>query len=794
MVSKAVQRVLDKLPNAKRSGQRWLAICPAHDDHNPSLSIKEGDNGRPLLKCFAGCRFEDIVKALELQPSDLRPAASKSLRRRSPRKPNSASKPTFATSDDAKVALERRFGPVSNAWPYRNTQESIVGVVLRWDIPGGKDYRPVSLDTKTGRWFIGGMPTPRPLYCLRELEHAERVFVCEGEKSADGARSIGLTATTSPHGAKSAAQADWSPLAGKDIIILPDNNEAGEKYAQDVIQLLTELSPAPQIRIVRLPDLPEGGDIVDFLQARETDIEQAKSDIQGLVNAAAPVDRGSTPQVSSSEGALTDVRIEPFQPLPTDVLPEPVASFVHECATSIGCDESFVALPLLVGFTAAIGNSRSVQLKRGWTEPSVLWGAVIGESGTTKSPALEVALRAVRKRQNESIKEYEQALKEWEVEKEVYEAEKANWKKEAMKSKSRAADPPTEPERPVCDRCWTDDATIEALATLLKENPRGLLVIRDELSGWLHFDRYKSRGQGSEVAKWLEMFGARPLVVDRKTSGTICIPRAAVSVIGGIQPGILRRQMGQDKRDNGLLARLLLTMPPRRAKQWTDDDIDPESEKKIAEIFEHLYRLEPAKAPDGDPSPGIVTLADPAKKIWIEFYNEHAQEQADLTGDLASAWSKLEGYAARLALVHHLVRCASGLNPPAKESEIDQESMEAGIALSRWFAEETRRVYSMLAEGEEDTERRRLVELIGNKGGSVSVRDWQRRRHLSSEQAELQLDELVEVGLGRWETVAAGPKGGRMSKQFILANTVLAPTNDRSPAPPNTSADEYGEI
>jgi hypothetical protein len=76
-------------------------------------------------------------------------------------------------------------------------------------------------------WGIGGMPEPRPLYSLPELANTERVYVTEGEPAADAARSIGLTATTCPHGSKSADKADWSPLAGKEAILLRDNDQAG---------------------------------------------------------------------------------------------------------------------------------------------------------------------------------------------------------------------------------------------------------------------------------------------------------------------------------------------------------------------------------------------------------------------------------------------------------------------------------------------------------------------------------------------------------------------------------------
>ena len=66
-----VELVLSKLSDAKANGHGWQSRCPAHEDQNPSLSIAEGDDGRALLKCHAGCTTEDVVAALEIRMADL---------------------------------------------------------------------------------------------------------------------------------------------------------------------------------------------------------------------------------------------------------------------------------------------------------------------------------------------------------------------------------------------------------------------------------------------------------------------------------------------------------------------------------------------------------------------------------------------------------------------------------------------------------------------------------------------------------------------------------------------------
>ena len=228
-----VELVLSKLSDARPNGKGWSARCPAHNDQHPSLAVAEGEDGRALVRCHAGCEVEAICAALELRVSDLMPDRPLAVdtNRPGPRKkgmvttaaPEGGGQRTFLTARAAIAELERRHGPRSAMWTYRNAQNEPVGVIVRWDRPEGKDIRPVA--RHSDGWVIGGMPEPRPLYRLPELAHAKRIYVVEGEKAAEAAWSIGLTATTSPHGSKSAKKADWSPLAGKEVVISPDNNK-----------------------------------------------------------------------------------------------------------------------------------------------------------------------------------------------------------------------------------------------------------------------------------------------------------------------------------------------------------------------------------------------------------------------------------------------------------------------------------------------------------------------------------------------------------------------------------------
>jgi hypothetical protein len=463
---------------------------------------------------------------------------------------------------------------------------------------------------------------------------------------------------------------------------------------------------------------------------------------------------------------------EAFAPFPIDAMPRPVRGFVAAGAKAIGCCPSYIALPLLTALAAAIGNTRRLRLKHNWMVSAILWCAIVGESGTAKTPAFRLALRAIRERQRQALERHAEAMGDYEAELLHYEKALADWKRD----KKTTNEPPRKPEPPQAERCIVSDTTVEALAPLLLTNPRGLLLARDELAGWIgSFDRYAgSKGRaGADAAHWLSMHAGESIVVDRKTGvpRTIFVPQASVCVCGGIQPAILHRALGIEHRESGLAARLLMTCPPRMAKRWTEADIDPAAEATIVRLVDRLYELQPTIGEEGEPRPVVVGLSHDAKGAWKAYYNKHAREQTNLAGELSAAWSKLEEYAARLALVVHFVRWAAHDPTLASADVVDADSMEAGIRLATWFKGEARRVYAMLGESDEDRDRRRLAEWIERKGGSATPRDVQQgcRWLRQPGAAEATLDELAKAGWGAWRDAPTTAKGGRPARVFELS-------------------------
>lgn len=752
----SLEILLAKMTGAKQAGNGWSACCPVHDDRHASLSIAQGNDGTALVKCHAGCDTAAILAAVGMKLADLFPAKAGPTPTRNG-KPASGGR-TFATAKDAVTELERRHGKRSALWTYPNAQGEPVGVVVRWDGPNGKDIRPVA--RHANGWRIGAMPDLRPLYGLPDLSSAACVVVCEGEKAADAARALGFIATTSAGGSQAAGKTDWRPLAGKEVWIIPDNDPPGRKYAEIVAGILAKLTPAPTVWVVALPDLPDGGDIVDWIDAHSDAAEPdaMHAEIEMLAQMVGPWLPGEADDLA-------------FHPFPVDALPEPIRGFVDDGARAIGCDPSYLALPLLTSIAAAIANTRRLELKRGWSAPPILWGAIVGESGTAKTPAFRLVMRPVRERQRKALERYSDAAKEYEADLARWEKAMVAWKRE----KDTTSEPPEKPDPPQAERFIVSDTTVEALAPILLANPRGLLLARDELAGWIgSFDRYAGKGKaGADSANWLSMFNAESIIVDRKTGipRTIHVSQAAVCVSGGIQPAILQRALGLEHRESGLAARLLLTCPPRRAKRWTEADIDPGAEGELAKLFDRLYDLQPTAGDDGESRPLLVRLSGDAKAAWKAYYNAHAVEQANLIGDMAAAWSKLEEYAARLALVIHFTRWAASDPNLTRPDIVDAASMDAGIVLAKWFKHEARRVYAMLDESDAERDQRRLDDWIGGKGGTVTPREVQQgcRWLKKPGAAETALKELVKAGRGTWRYVPTTAKGGRPARVFELS-------------------------
>jgi hypothetical protein len=236
---------------------QYMALCPAHDDHNPSLSIKQCIGGNILLHCFAGCDYQDIFTAV------LRKTGVRINNKKVPGDGIKLPDGILTTSNNQQYVAH---------WAYHDAAGAEIGYVVRYESGAGeKSFLPY-FQKDGDRWKAGFETKDNHLiYNLHKISSVpdeEQIWVCEGEKCADALGELGMIATTSPNGANSADKADWSPLAGRKVTIWPDNDRPGTEYAVNVFQRLLETGDSdPEIWVVDVEklELPAKGDIVDWI-------------------------------------------------------------------------------------------------------------------------------------------------------------------------------------------------------------------------------------------------------------------------------------------------------------------------------------------------------------------------------------------------------------------------------------------------------------------------------------------------------------------------------------------------
>lgn len=786
-----IEEILARLANVKETASGWTACCPGHEDRQASLSVSEGGEGRVLLHCHAGCALETITSGLGIAKADLFDKEASTSRPAAPPKASTTKKAgkAYGTADEAQKAYERKLGKPTSVHEYHDEHGVHVGSVIRWQLSAtGKEIRPISLHVDG--WRLEQMPEPRPVLGLPTITKASgRIFVCEGEKVVAALADLGLFGTTSSGGAQAAGKTDWRPLAGREVAILPDADKAGRKYAADVAAILHGIDEKAVVKIVEIDGLEDGGDVADLYAACRGDdeLKALREKIERLADEAAPLQAevetsveipSTASTTTASSTSTTSSPAEAYRPFPVDALPEPLSSLVAEAAAAIGCDEAYLGLPILTVAGAAIGTTRRLELKAGYAAPPILWTVIVGESGTAKTPALSAVLDPVRQHEARLREEHRLDLDDHELAVETYEKARAAWRS----TKASDAEQPRRPAEPAGKRALVVDSTVEALAVVMADNSRGLLLARDELAGWLgSFDRYAGKaGGGSDESFYLSAFNGIQHDVDRRTGDrrTIHVRQAALSITGGIQPAVLRRALGAERRESGLMARLLLAAPPPRPQKWTEAEISIFTRQAYADLLSRLYALAPDLDAEGREAARLLRLRPEAKKAWIKFHDLHADELADLAGDLAAAWSKLRDTAARIALILHETKLAAGQK--VDEYEVDADSMRRAIRLVEWLKHETIRVYRILGESEVDRSARqadeKLVSWLRRRGGSATAREVVTgcRWIETSDDAKAALDRLEATGAGHWEERPAGERGGKPTRMFTLTAAPLS--------------------
>ena len=292
---------LHKVHGPNDSGE-YMCKCPAHDDRTASLCVKEGEGGKILVCCQAGCSTSNVVQAMGLKMSDLFADDGK----RTDRKP--ARKPTPAPAPAQKPAQKQQLGDLTKVYQYTDEQGAVLFEVCRFErmedgarVKTFRQRRKDPTNPKAKRdgyvWSLDGVRSVvyRLPEVMKAIQDGRTVYVVEGEKDADTLADLGFCATTNPGGASKSGTSKWQPehtelLKGARVVILPDNDAAGQNDRQQVAAKLAAVCTS--VKLLNLcnacPTLPTKGDITDMLQIMGK-VDGIKA-LQDLEAATAPVD------------------------------------------------------------------------------------------------------------------------------------------------------------------------------------------------------------------------------------------------------------------------------------------------------------------------------------------------------------------------------------------------------------------------------------------------------------------------------------------------------------------------
>jgi hypothetical protein len=285
---------------------------------------------------------------------------------------------------------------------------------------------------------------------------------------------------------------------------------------------------------------------------------------------------------------------------PVEIFPERLAAFAEEIGQAMNCPLDYAAVPMLAIAGAAVGASRVLEIKRGWQEQGRLYVAIIGPPGGAKTPALREVAAPVYKEQAQRAQKYRAAKKEWDK-----------------------LDAEQQGPRPIRETVYVCDVTTEKLAEVLQDNPRGVALIRDELTGWIaSMNQYRAHGRGGDRQFFLSAWAGEPVSVDRKNRDEpVFVSHPFIGVVGGLPPDLLSRLRGEKEILDGFFDRLLPCFPkPPRAVGETWQCVSEEASGQWEQVLAHLWSLEQEKTAGGELYPKAINFTQCGHQAWKAFY------------------------------------------------------------------------------------------------------------------------------------------------------------------------------
>ncbi|HDV6747773.1 YfjI family protein [Legionella pneumophila serogroup 1] len=368
--------------------------------------------------------------------------------------------------------------------------------------------------------------------------------------------------------------------------------------------------------------------------------------------------------------------------LQAEMLPEAIRDYIYDVANRQQSLPDFVAVAAIVGLSGVLGRKALICPKQldDWAVTPNQWGVIIGRPSAMKSPSMKEALKPLTQFDIDASKQFKEDIKAYEEECQLIELEKQTAKikaKTALKKENREAAREAlklseGSPRPSRKRLVVNDATVEKLGELLKENPNGLILVRDELSGWLA--KLNKEENHTDRAFYLECFdGNVNYSYDRIGRGTIDIQNCTLSIIGGIQPSKIAtvvRDAIKGVADDGLIQRFQFAIWPDDVGcwKWVDSTPNQKAKEKYYASFQMLHDL---NFDTEDNEPRLFRFTNESQQLFITWMKkiQDAARCPEIHPALESHMLKMPQTIAGLALLFEIIdggRDAVGTNATSK--------------------------------------------------------------------------------------------------------------------------------
>jgi hypothetical protein len=422
------------------------------------------------------------------------------------------------------------------------------------------------------------------------------------------------------------------------------------------------------------------------------------------VHASVPADVNGWP-----EPAPLGDELLPVPAFDLELLPPSLRPLAEDIADRMQAPVDYVATGVIVALAGAVGRRAFIVPKladTSWKVIPNLWGAVVAPPGMMKSPILSAVTLPLTKLEDEWRAEFESACGSFAVEKEQAELRFQAWReeyKQAIKKHESAPIPPeTDLRAPAQKRLILTDATFEKLHAILAENPAGVLVIRDELTGWL--SELGRLGREGERAFFLQAWnGDGGFTVDRIGRGSIHVPAVCVSLLGNIQPSRLRWYLGEaiggGPGDDGLFQRFQFLVWPDPPQDWRL--VDRTANDVALRTAEHVLHLL-ANLPSENPV--ALHFAPDAQELffvwWGELENRIRNDSAGLAPAFISHLAKYRSLLPSLAGLFELADRAASDELSTDKVLISLAHTKQAAALCDFLESHARRAYASVISPE----------------------------------------------------------------------------------------------